>query len=395
MRKLSILQTALILAAGYSLEDAKSCPSAEINKMTKNGTLVIIPALVGAFSMSYAIFLITQIKSLALLGGLVWSIILFFFDRSLVSNDRPGTYNLGMLGRFLFAIIIGFVVAEPVVLLTFNDAIQEEINKGFIIEKDKVSAKYAPEFLLLDSKLSDGQKKLDEKNRLYVEEADGTGGSGNKNKGPIFDLKYNDYQKELVVFNELKEDVESEIIIKTQAMNDEITSIKSSKASGLLGQFRALHSIDDPEVTWATWCLRLFFFFIEIIPFLIKISPSRNNPYYDLIDFKNKIHLEIMMSNSIFSKELAKSKAKSLNQDEILKNEELDIQNILKSKEKNVAQLSKKMYETIDNKLKQEMKVAKNIKDKEAREKLIKSLNSLFEGYFKTIEDLAAKATQV
>jgi hypothetical protein len=395
MKNLSTIQKVLIKAAGYDLETAKSCTSAEINKMAKHGTLVIIPALVGLFSMSYAMYLISKNTLIAGLGGLVWGIIIFFIDRSLVSLNRPGTFNLGMLGRFLFAVIIGFVVAEPVVLLTFKDSILEELNSGFIAKKDKVVTKYSPEFAILDSKLANAKSNLEEKQRLYTAEMDGTGGSGNPNKGPIYKQKYADYQNELIAYNSLKTKIEQQISGKQLEMNSEINSIREAQANGLLGQFRALHSIEDKEIEYATWALRLFFFFIEIIPFLIKISPSKGGDlYYDIKDNQNKVQLEIVTSNNTYRKELMESEEKSLNKERILKLNELDTKKIAASNDVNTELITKQMYNAVEKKLKQDLKVIKNIKNEEAKAKLLSQMNLVFDGYFKNMEDLIVKSNQ-
>lgn len=395
MKKLSTLQEILIKAAGYDLETAKSCTSSEINKMAKHGTLVIIPAIVGLFSMSYAMYLISKNTLISLLGGVLWGIIIFFIDRSLVSLNRPGTLNLGMLGRFLFAVIIGFVVAEPVVLLAFKDSINEKLNASFIVEKDKVTSKYAPEFVLLESKLTNAKNNLKEKQRLYTEEMDGTGGSGNPNKGPIYQQKYLDYQNELVAYNSLETKIEKQIGEKQNQMNTEILTIKQSQGDGLLGQFRALHSIDDKEVEYATWALRLFFFFIEIIPFLIKISPSREGDlYYDVKDNQNKIQLEIVTSNNTYRKELMESEEKSLNKERILKLNEQDTKKIAISNDINTELITNQMYNAVEKKLKQDLKVIKNIKNEEAKAKLLNQMNLVFDGYFKNMEDLIVKSNQ-
>ncbi|MDV7186099.1 DUF4407 domain-containing protein [Lutibacter sp. TH_r2] len=395
MNTISFTQKIFIQIAGYDLETAKSCTSSEINKMAKHGTLILIPAIVGLFSMSYAMFLISKSLLISVIGGTIWGIVIFFIDRSLVSGNKPGTFNLGMLGRLLFTVIIGFVVAEPVVLLAFKDTINEKIHEEFIVKKDELNKKYSPRIVSLNKGLKTARERLDKKQKSYTSEMDGTGGSGNPNKGPIYKQKYDDYQNELTNYNEFKDEISDLKSGLNTEFNNELNELKTVQANGLLGQFRALHSLKDKEVVYATWALRLFFFFIEIIPFLIKISPNKKGDlYYDIVDDENKVQLSIVTSNNTLKKELMESEEKSRNKEKILKLNEIDTKKIAASNELNTEHIAKQMYLAADKKLKQDLKAIKNIKDEEIKAKLLSQLNQVYDGYFKNMEDLIIKSNQ-
>ena len=395
MKNLSATQKLFIKIAGYDVETAKSCTSSEVNKMSKHAGLILVPAIVGLFSMSYAMFLITQSVFFAILGGFIWSVLIFIIDRSLVSSGRPGSFSFGLLGRLFLAIVIGFVVAEPVVLLAFKDSIKESIYDKFLIKKKKINSKYAPSIALYKKELNNAKKRLNSKQESYVGEMDGTSGSGKANKGPIFKQKYQDYQDELISFKKLELDIKEKIAKKNTLFNNEVNDAKKKQAKGLLGQFRALHSIEDPEVKYATWALRLFFFFIELIPFLIKITPSKKSIlYYDLIDNYDQIQLEIVTSNNTYRKELMESQERSLNKERILKLNELDTEKVAFSNDRNTEYLMKQMHNAIDKKLKQEFRIYKTIKDEKARKELLEKLNFVFNGYLNNMEALIIKSNQ-
>lgn len=395
MKNITPIQSFLIKIGGYDIETAKSCTSSEINKMSKNGSLILVPAVVGLFSMSYAMFLITQSLPFALLGGFAWSLVILAIDRSLVSTERPGGFSFGLLGRLLLAIVIGFVVAEPVVLLVFKDSIDETINNKYLKTKDKINSKYA---VLIDSynnELKIAKEKLDTKQESYTSEMDGTGGSGKANKGPIFKQKYADYKNELIAYNSLKKEVSGKIKLRNKEFNSDLIEVKEHQATGLLGQFRALHSIEDPEVKYATWALRLFFFFIELIPFLIKITPSKKSDlYYDLVDNYNQIQLEIVTSNNNYRKELMENEEQLLNKERILKLNESKTEKIAISNDKNTTYLMKQIHNAVESKLKQELKIFKTIKNETTRNELLKKLNTVFNGYFENMEALILKSNQ-
>ncbi len=52
----------------------------ERNKITGFGTLVLIPAIVGLFSMTYALSTVTNSTPLFVTGGIVWFFIILFID---------------------------------------------------------------------------------------------------------------------------------------------------------------------------------------------------------------------------------------------------------------------------------------------------------------------------
>lgn len=393
--KLNIIQIMLIYIAGYDLSTARSCTSSEINKMCKHATLILIPAMVGLFSMTYAIFLITENLLLSIVGGVIWGICIFFIDRSLVSSCRPGTLNVSMLGRLLFAMVIGFVVAEPIVLLTFKDAINEVIADEIIEKETTIKDKYSADYLALDNKLSNAKKSLEELRKSYTAEMDGTGGSGVADKGPIFRQKYNDYLKELVTYKELEKQISEDRDKVNQKYNNELIVVKDNQANGLLGQFRALHSIKDKEVAYATWALRFFFFFIEIIPFLIKVSPSKEGDlYYDIKENNDQLRREVINSSNTLKKELLEKKEKAMNLEKILKLNELNIKKVALSYQLNSEFLSEQMFIAAKNKMKQDIRAMKKIKNDSIRDELLKQIDTIYQVCFENLEELINKSNQ-
>lgn len=93
-----------------------------------------MPAIVGIFSMSYAVSTLTDIKWIYLSAGFIWFLVVLSIDRYIVStlykfdDNNRFTYSIGVLIRYIFAIFVGIVVAHPLVLLTFQDTITNEIS---------------------------------------------------------------------------------------------------------------------------------------------------------------------------------------------------------------------------------------------------------------------------
>lgn len=122
--------------AGSDTGILSKCSGAEKIKHIGFGTLVLIPAVLGFISMSYALSTIDKINNSPLLyytGGLIWGLIIFAFDRFIVSTHRrkrtnkEEVRNTAFFLRLFFAVILGIVISHPFVMLYFDGSITEKI----------------------------------------------------------------------------------------------------------------------------------------------------------------------------------------------------------------------------------------------------------------------------
>ncbi len=125
-----------IWCAGSDKDVLAKCDKSIRIKHIGVGTLVLIPAVLGFISMSYALSTIDKISGSPLFyitGGLIWGIIVFAFDRFIVSTHRKQQRNVDEFKnitfylRLCFAVILGVVVSHPFVLLYFDGSIAEKI----------------------------------------------------------------------------------------------------------------------------------------------------------------------------------------------------------------------------------------------------------------------------
>ncbi|MFZ4560308.1 MAG: DUF4407 domain-containing protein [Saprospiraceae bacterium] len=122
-----------VWAAGSDREVLDRCGQSEHIKHAGYGGLVLVPALLGLFSMVYAISTLTDKWWVYTSAGIVWAAIVFVFDRFIVStfrkSDSPRKDMLSFLfaSRLFFSIGIGIVISHPTVLLVFDDSLQQEM----------------------------------------------------------------------------------------------------------------------------------------------------------------------------------------------------------------------------------------------------------------------------
>lgn len=129
------------------LKDCGPLANTERIRFAGLGALILVPAVLGGFAMSYAISTLTRNPVIYVLAGLVWGLIVLAIDRYLVStltkSALPGQRRfVPVLARLVFAVLVGIAVAHPMVLLWFNDSISQTIaeNRRDAVQDRQVQA---------------------------------------------------------------------------------------------------------------------------------------------------------------------------------------------------------------------------------------------------------------
>ncbi|GAA0902382.1 DUF4407 domain-containing protein [Virgisporangium aurantiacum] len=115
------------------LRNCTNLTNSERIRFASLGALVLIPAILGAFAMSYALSLMTHRPTLYMTGGLLWGLAVLTIDRYIVATLYKSTIRhwfgttSSVLIRLLFAVLIGTAVAHPLVLLWFKDSLTQNL----------------------------------------------------------------------------------------------------------------------------------------------------------------------------------------------------------------------------------------------------------------------------
>lgn len=395
MKPITKTQTILLWAGGYDKETAELCTSPEIKKMTVAGAMVFIPAFIALFSYSYGFFFIFENITGALFGGIAASIVLFFIDRSVMAYGRPGKWSFGMLGRVLLAITVGFLLAEPLILKVFEDSIVEtQLTELEDVKREKAKL-YDTRIDALNKENTASTNHLNQLQQAYTSEMDGTGGSGIRNQGPIYQQKHNDY----LAYQKQDSILRANNLALTNGIENEksmaLTTLEKNQAKGLIGRMRSLNKLADKEpiVGITSWLLRIFFCLIELLPLLIKISPSGDRGlYYKLVDAND---LEREQVHEMSSKERLQLKS----QEEKLRLTQAfneicckEIQSFLTAKEKDSNYLMMKALEMSERKIDIAGKAIKSIKDETLLNETLTVLENIHAGFMQTVEQLLSKS---
>lgn len=315
-------QSFFIWSAGSDPEVLAHCPESERIKHAGYGALVWVPAVVGFFSMTYAVSTLTPIPFYYYAAGAAWSFIVFNIDRFIVSTTRKtiiaapekgngnidqklldpaitdqviyegdtkkDAFSMAFLIRVIFAIFVGIIVAHPVVLLTFRQSIDAELNEVRRERMDSLDAIYRSKAALLvnqkhaeytdkEDKLAslihDQQKAVDDETAGEVKKGyTGIYGNGPAAKAKLRTLA--ELSDELYALKQMNRSAEDSIDAQIYALRAANDTIKAKQADprDYLARETALARITSREfIVWLSqWLLIIFFVLLDVLPVVFK-----------------------------------------------------------------------------------------------------------------------------
>lgn len=191
----------LVFVSGSDKDVLEICQKSEHTKHAMYGALILVPAILGFVSMSYAISTISSKPYVFLTAGALWGIIVMIIDRFIVSSyrkvplieDSDFWHHLfaawgAVLSRIILAAVIGIAVGHPLVLWYFDDVIQDELRKEKIKKYQDFENSAKGNVNNIRSEYERISRKVDEENRLYLLEMTGGKGemvSGVAGEGPL------------------------------------------------------------------------------------------------------------------------------------------------------------------------------------------------------------------
>src|ERR1700742_1806752 len=109
----------------------KDCPS-EQTKYAGLGGVLLATFVLAAFSAGYAVYSVFNEPGWALLFGVIWGLVIFNFDRFLVSTMRKYGVSTNKqiwmaTPRIVLALLIGFTIARPLELKIFEKEIDVQV----------------------------------------------------------------------------------------------------------------------------------------------------------------------------------------------------------------------------------------------------------------------------
>src|SRR5687767_4798959 len=275
----------------------KKFPS-EHTKYSGLGGVLLATFVLATISAGYAIHTVFGNWIWTIGFALIWGLIIFNFDRFLVSTMRK--YGISKrkqiwmaVPRLILALLIGVVIARPLELKIFEKEINVkmtenlhkkiQLNDSLLAMENKAQLQAAEiDRQRLTTRKQAIEDTLHSLQTAYVQEADGTGGSLQRGIENITRLKqdaYNraklDYAPELALLDNNISSQDSIMNNANAAMQLKRKEYEASATTnmGFLERNKALSDLSEQEnsVWWTALLISLLIILIEIGPVLSKL----------------------------------------------------------------------------------------------------------------------------
>lgn len=283
--------------AGAHQQLLKQFPS-EHTKYAGLGGVLLATFVLAAISAGYAVHSVFGNWLWTIGFALIWGLIIFNFDRFLVSTMRK--YGVSKkkqfwmaMPRMALAILIGVTIARPLELKIFEKEIDvkmtenmhKKIQRNDSLLRIETTAQLATaeeERQLLTMRKLSIQDTLHNLQSAYLQEADGTGGSGERGIKGLTRLKMDAYNQSLLGFTPELETLNSNINSQDSIINHAKAGMEDKRKQyettirnnlGFLERNKALSdlSAEESSVFWSSLMISLLIILVEIGPVVSKL----------------------------------------------------------------------------------------------------------------------------
>ena len=283
--------------AGAHQKLLRQFPS-EHSKYSGLGAVLLATFVLATLSAGYAIYTVFGNWLWTIGFAIIWGLIIFNFDRFLVSTMRK--YGISRrkqimmaIPRIALALLIGVVIARPLEMKIFDKEINvkmtENLHEKIRLNDSLLAMEYKNQLAnaeserqrLLGRKLAI-EDTLHNLRTAYLQEADGTGGSmqrGIENitrlKQDAFNLARNQFAPELSALEQNMKSQDSLMSTAKASMEDKRKEFEKTAIAnmGFLERNKALSDLSQQEasVFWASLLISMLIILIEIGPVLSKL----------------------------------------------------------------------------------------------------------------------------
>ncbi len=323
------IQDFFIFCSGSNQTVLNRTPT-DVQKHVGVGATIFFTGLFATVACGYALYTVFNSYIIASLVGIVWGMMIFNLDRYIVSSLKMtssfGRNFVHALPRLVLAIIIAIVIAKPLELKIFQTEIDAELSimrqENKAQQEDLVSARFQSrvdtlqsEIAILKSEIGNYEKQRDTLAAIAIMEADGTGGSLQRNLGPIYRAKKADADKAQVELEDVLARNEPLINQKTAMLSSikenqdkEIFRLEEARLTGFASRMEALSRLaHKSNAIWiANLFIMLLFIAIETAPLFVKLI-SKQSPY----DLELDKHENVFVLNHAYTTALNKNKTEN------------------------------------------------------------------------------------
>ncbi len=329
---MSRLKRFFLICSGVTDDILKKCQSDE-NKYVGIGATVFFTGVLAFFSSGYALYTVFDSYLMAIAFGLVWGLMIFNLDRYIVMSMKSyGKWWRDLtvaVPRLLLAVLLAVVISKPLELKIFEKEISAELvtmeQEVFKDQEDGVKVRYQlkideqqQQIAKLKNELAAKAAARDTLAIIAQREADGTGGSGRRNLGPIYRAKKADADKAQAEYDSLVvstapliREKEQNIMALDSAIYADIAGLDRNKYNGMAARIDALSRLSHKSdaIWFASIFITLLFIAIETAPIFVKLISYRSPYDYLLHEHEHVFEMNNLEKVTLLSNE-TKNKVK-------------------------------------------------------------------------------------
>lgn len=321
------LKKFFLFCSGADSSILTKCPTDE-NKFLGIGATVFFTGVLAFFSAGYALFTVFESYAAAIIFGLIWGLMIFNLDRYIVMSMKSyGKWwrdAVVAAPRLLLAVILALVISKPLELKIFEKEINAEMvqmeQEVFKNQEDRVKERFQlqieqnrEQIAQLKKEISTQSTLRDNLVREAVQEADGTGGSRNKNLGPIYRAKKAEADKAQTELDQLMasnlpliQQKEQTIRELEAAVQQEVVQLDRDKYNGMAARMEALSRLSQKSeaILLASLFITLLFIAIETAPIFVKLISYRSPYDYLLHEHEHIFEMANLEKVTLLSNEI-------------------------------------------------------------------------------------------
>ncbi len=316
-----------LFCSGVDKAMLEKCPS-DANKYAGIGATVFFTGVLAFFSAGYALHTVFDNYLMAIAFGLVWGLMIFNLDRYIVmsmkSNGKWWRDAFVAAPRLVLAVLLALVISKPLELKIFEKEIKAELvtmeQEVFKKQEDRLKERYQSQIdeqrqqiAQLKTEVADKTAARDTLTRMAVQEADGTGGSGKKNLGPIYRAKRAEADKAqteldslVAVAMPLIKQKERAAVLLDSTVQAEIAALARTSYDGMAARMEALSrlSAGSKAIFYASIFIMLLFVAIETAPIMVKLISYRSPYDYLLHEHEHVFEMANLEKTTLLSNEV-------------------------------------------------------------------------------------------
>lgn len=302
-----------LFCAGVDRDILAECPT-DRNKYMGIGATIFFTGVLAFFSSGYALYTVFDSWLAAVVFGLIWGLMIFNLDRYIVMSMKSrGSWWRDAwiaLPRLALAVLLALVISKPLELKIFEKEIRAEIvqmeQEIYKKQEDGVSARFTGQIDTVKSDITALKQEIarataarDSFQLMALQEADGTGGSRQKNLGPIYRAKQaraeaaqqelNQTMARLLPVIQQKEQQAAQLEANRKQQVDVLD--RSTRYDGLAARIDALSRLSSRSlaILYASLFIMLLFVAVETAPIMVKLMSTRS-PYDYVLHQREQVY---------------------------------------------------------------------------------------------------------